>query len=67
MISVISLLDKEKDGVNATCVISSNTVAIVPEIEGILSSIYGSQPNEFIDALDYMMERIKDAKDNSSN
>lgn len=68
MISVVSLLDEEKDGVNATCVISSNIDVIVPEIEAILSSLYRNRPDEFMDALGDMMERIeKDAKNNTSN
>lgn len=68
MISVVSLLDEEKNGCNANCVISSNEYAIVSEIEAILTSIFRSKPDEFIDALDVMMERIeKDAKNNTSN
>lgn len=66
MIAVISMYNKKLKGVQATCVINASGDVIVDEIEAILTSLYQQQPNEFIKATDYMMERL-DAKNNSNN
>lgn len=66
MIAVISMHDDKKDGTHVTCVINAAGNVIVSEMEGILSSMYKQQPNEFILALDDMMERLN-AKNNSCN
>ena len=67
MITIISRMDEEKENIKVNCVINSDNVAIVLEIEAILYSIFKKRPDDFMHALDNMMVRIRDAKNNISN